>query len=60
MFGNLIVAKTPYRNLSGGSRDDVATYMLATAPFTIPAGKQVVRVKLPANPEIHVFAVAAG
>jgi len=60
MFGNLVVAKTPYRNEAGGGRDPVATYMLATAPFTIPAGKQVAAVKLPANPDLHVFAVASG
>ena len=36
------------------------TYMLATAPVMIPAGKQVAAVTLPNNPDIHVFAVAAG
>jgi predicted alpha-1,2-mannosidase len=60
MFGNLVVAKTPYRNEAGGTADTVATYMLATAPFTIPTGKRVAAVTLPDNPDIHVFAVASG
>jgi len=54
------VAKTPYRNEAGGGRDDVATYILATAPVTLLAGKQLTAVKLPNNTDIHVFAVAAG
>jgi hypothetical protein len=58
-FGNLVVAKTPYRNLSAGERDVVATYMLATAPFTVPTGKQAAGVQLPSNTDIHVFAVAS-
>ena len=59
-FGNLVVAKTDHRNEGGGGQDPVATYMLATAPVTIPAGRQVAAVTLPNNPDIHVFAVAAG
>jgi hypothetical protein len=60
MFGNLVVAKTPYRNEAGGGRDPVATYVFATQPFPIPAGKRVAAVKLPDNPDLHVFAVASG
>jgi hypothetical protein len=60
MFGNLVVAKTAYRNEAGGSRDPVATYVLATKPAAIAPGKQVAAVKLPNNGDIHVFAVAAG
>jgi hypothetical protein len=59
-FGNLVVAKTAYRNEAGGTQDMVATYVLATAPFTIPAGKRVAAVRLPDNPDLHVFAVASG
>ena len=59
-FGNLVVAKTGYRNEGGGGQDPVASYILATAPSAIPAGKQVAAVTLPDNPDIHVFAVAAG
>ena len=55
-----MVAKTGYRNEAGGTQDMVATYILATAPVSIPAGKQVAAVTLPNNPDIHVFAVAAG
>ncbi len=60
MFGNLVVAKTGYRNEAGGARDPVASYMLATAPVALAPGKQLAAVKLPQNPDIHVFAVASG
>ena len=59
MFGNLVVAKTGYRNVVGGV-DAVAAYIFATAPFAVPAGKHPASVRLPANTDIHVFAVAAG
>jgi hypothetical protein len=60
MFGNVVVAKTLYRNEAGGGREEVATYMLATKAVPIAAGKQVAAVRLPDNTDIHVFAVAAG
>jgi predicted alpha-1,2-mannosidase len=59
-FGNLVVAKTGYRNEAGGGKDPVASYILATKPVPLAAGKQVAAVKLPQNMDIHVFAVAAG
>jgi predicted alpha-1,2-mannosidase len=59
-FGNLVVAKTPYRNVGGGDRETVFTYMFATAPVTLAAGKRLAGVTLPDNTEIHVFAVASG
>jgi predicted alpha-1,2-mannosidase len=58
-FGNEIVAKSAYRNLTGGAREDVATYVFATRPVAIPAGKRFTAVTLPNNTDIHVFAVAA-
>jgi len=58
LFGNEIVARTAYRNLAGGAKEDTATYVLATKPIPIPAGKRVAAVNLPDNTDIHVFAVA--
>jgi len=59
-FGNVVVAKTGHRNEAGGGSDPIATYMFATKPVPLAAGKQVAAVKLPQSMDIHVFAVAAG
>nr|WP_221380358.1 GH92 family glycosyl hydrolase [Actinoplanes polyasparticus] len=63
-YGNVIVAKTPYR-LLGTNRDNARPFLFATAPYQIPAGKTLVAVTLPAQSgdpasagRIHVFAVA--
>jgi predicted alpha-1,2-mannosidase len=59
-FGNTVVAQMPYRNSSSGM-DQITTYLFATAPIMLQAGKQVASVSLPAsvsNGALHVFAVA--
>jgi hypothetical protein len=57
-YGNLIVATTPYRNESGGGRDNVATHIFATAPLSVRATP--VSITLPTNRDLRLFAVAAG
>ncbi len=59
-YGNLVVAKTPYRNQPGGGKEPVATHIFATRPFAFPAGKRPVSVVLPENTNLHIFSVAAG
>ncbi|MGP3985120.1 GH92 family glycosyl hydrolase [Streptomyces sp. KR80] len=59
-YGNETVAKTPYRNVSGGDKDVVQTYVFATVPFKAPAGKTIKSVTLPGNQNIHVFTLALG
>ncbi|WP_237744895.1 GH92 family glycosyl hydrolase [Kribbella catacumbae] len=59
-FGNLVVASTPYRNEAGGGRDNVATHIFATAPFTFPTGKTPVSVTLPKNRDLRIFTLATG
>jgi hypothetical protein len=45
----------------GGAKDVEILYIcvLATRPVPIPAGKRLAAVTLPADTDIHVFAVAA-
>ncbi|MFB7597946.1 GH92 family glycosyl hydrolase [Streptomyces sp. NPDC056160] len=57
-YGNTVVAKTAYRNVAGADKDPVATYVFATRPFAAPAGLQIRSVKLPADTDLHVFALA--
>ncbi|WP_328991970.1 GH92 family glycosyl hydrolase [Kribbella sp. NBC_01245] len=57
-FGNLVIATTPYRNQSGGGKDNVATHIFATKPFDFPAGKRPVSVTLPGNTSLRLFTVA--
>jgi predicted alpha-1,2-mannosidase len=57
-FGNVIVAKTPYRNQVGGGNELVVTHIFATKTFTAPEGKTLKSVKLPNNDGLHVFALA--
>ena len=57
-YGNLIVATTPYRNESGGGKDNVTTHMFATAPVTLT--QTPVSITLPKNRDLRVFTVAAG
>jgi len=57
-YGNLIVATTPYRNESGGGRDNVTTHIFATAPLSVRATP--VSITLPTNRDLRLFAVAAG
>ena len=62
-FGNLVAAHMPYRNRSAGGRQVIGTYLFATAPIPVPAGKTVRAVVLPSTVNqgmLHVFAVATG
>ncbi|MGI5400982.1 GH92 family glycosyl hydrolase [Streptomyces sp. CA-135486] len=59
-YGNETVARTAYRNVSGGDKDVVDAYVFATKAFHAPAGKTIRSVTLPDNQDIHVFAVALG
>jgi hypothetical protein len=59
-YGNRIVARTPCRNVAGADRDEVVTYVFATAPFTAPDGKHVASVTLPHGTDLHVFTLATG
>ncbi|NEA66654.1 GH92 family glycosyl hydrolase [Streptomyces sp. SID12488] len=59
-YGNEIVARTPYRNVSGTGRDPVPTYVFATSPFQAPPGRSIASVRLPANANMHVFTLAVG
>ncbi|HEY3629684.1 MAG TPA: glycoside hydrolase domain-containing protein, partial [Jatrophihabitantaceae bacterium] len=57
-FGNIIVARSGYR-LKDGGHDPNVTFLFATAPYAVPAGKHVASVTMPSgNSDIHVFAVA--
>lgn len=61
-FGNRVAVRLPYRNGSNGPQH-LATYLFATAPIELPAGKQVRSVTLPSEIEgggLHVFAITAG
>ncbi|WP_329344028.1 GH92 family glycosyl hydrolase [Streptomyces sp. NBC_00663] len=57
-YGNEVVARTAYRNIAGGGRDPVATYVFATEPFSAPEGKGIVGVRLPRNPDLRLFTLA--
>ncbi|MFI5735550.1 GH92 family glycosyl hydrolase [Kribbella sp. NPDC051587] len=57
-YGNLIVATTPYRNESGGGRDNVTTHIFATAPVTLT--QTPVSITLPKNRDLRIFTVAVG
>jgi predicted alpha-1,2-mannosidase len=59
-YGNEVVAEAAYRNIAGGGRDPVATYVFATEPFTAPAGKRIASVRLPDDPRLRVFTLAVG
>jgi predicted alpha-1,2-mannosidase len=57
-YGNVVVAKTPYRNQIGGGNEQVVTHIFATKTFTAPDGKVLRSVKLPTDDGLHVFAIA--
>ena len=55
-----IAVTSSYRNQSGASSDSVKTYLFATAPMNLAAGKTVASVTLPSNVNsgtLHVFAI---
>lgn len=57
-YGNEVVARTTYRNVSGAGRDPIPTYVFATRPFQAPAGRRIASVRLPDNANLHVFTLA--
>ncbi|HKS49250.1 MAG TPA: GH92 family glycosyl hydrolase [Amycolatopsis sp.] len=62
-YGNRTAITTSYRNSMGGDPQQVRTYVFATAPITLTAGKQVAKVTLPATVtggSLHVFGIAVG
>jgi predicted alpha-1,2-mannosidase len=61
-FDNRIAVRTPYRNSIGGSPQTITTYVFATAPIMLAAGKQIASVTLPSTADggtLHIFAVTA-
>jgi predicted alpha-1,2-mannosidase len=62
-FGNVIAAKTPYRNSGSGGNQQINTYLFDTAPISLTAGKQVKSITLPSTTSggsIHVFSIGLG
>jgi predicted alpha-1,2-mannosidase len=58
--GNTTVVTSAYRNQAGTTSDTVKTYVFATAPVNLTAGKTVASVKLPSNVStggLHIFAI---
>ena len=54
------VATMSYRNQAGASANDISTYLFATRPMDLAAGKTVASVTLPSNVAsggLHVFAI---
>ncbi|WP_369392569.1 GH92 family glycosyl hydrolase [Streptomyces sp. CG1] len=60
LYGNEVVARTPYRNAAGAGKDPTPTYVFATKPFTAPDGRSIASVRLPKNGDLHVFTLATG
>ncbi len=61
--GNTVAATAAYRNQAGAASDGVKTYLFATAPAALAAGKTVGSVRLPADVStggMHIFAVGFG
>jgi hypothetical protein len=60
--GNTLAITTPYRDTTSGGRDTVTTNVFATSAISLPSGKTVASVTLPASTNqgsLHVFAIAA-
>ncbi|MCW7942027.1 lipoprotein [Streptomyces hygroscopicus] len=60
---NTVAVTTAYRNHAGSSSDDVKTYVFATAPVALAAGRTVATVRLPSDVGtggLHVFAIGFG
>ncbi|MFD7920909.1 GH92 family glycosyl hydrolase [Streptomyces sp. NPDC059740] len=62
-YGNTVALHTPYRDVASGGKEEVGTYVFASAPVEPAAGKELRSVTLPATVTggaMHVFAVAVG
>ncbi|MGW4565252.1 lectin [Streptomyces sp. NPDC004561] len=60
---NTVAVTTPYRNHAGTARDGVTTYVFATKPVPLAAGRTVRSVRLPSDVTtggLHVFALGFG
>jgi predicted alpha-1,2-mannosidase len=62
-FGNQVAFSTPYRNSVGGDPQQINTYVFASTPITLDAGKTAQSVTLPSTVsggQLHVFAIGVG
>ncbi|QMU69690.1 hypothetical protein GXP74_17025 [Streptacidiphilus sp. P02-A3a] len=60
LSGSTVAATLVYRNQAGSTSDNVRTFLFASAPVTLTAGKTVADVRLPSNVNtgaLHVFAI---
>ncbi|MER6356952.1 lectin [Streptomyces sp. NPDC001634] len=60
---NTVAVTTSYRNHAGASSDNVKTYVFATTPVALAAGRTVSSVRLPSDVGsggLHVFAIGFG
>ena len=60
LAGETTAATMSYRNQAGASSDSISTYLFATNPMNLAAGKTVASVTLPSNVAVgalHVFAI---
>ncbi|MFC1431994.1 lectin [Streptacidiphilus sp. N1-3] len=60
LSGSTVAATLAYRNQAGTTSDTVKTYLFASAPVTLTAGKTVASVRLPSDTNtgaLHVFAI---
>jgi predicted alpha-1,2-mannosidase len=60
LAGDTTVATMSYRNQAGASSNSISTYLFATKPMNLAAGKSVASVTLPSNVAaggLHVFAI---
>jgi hypothetical protein len=61
MYGNVVADKMPYRNSSGGTRNQTVTYIFATAPLHLDPMKRVASITFPSSVNqgsLHIFALA--
>jgi hypothetical protein len=59
--GNTVAITTAYRDTSSGGQDTVITNVFATSPVSLPSGKTVASITLPASANqgvLHIFAIA--
>jgi predicted alpha-1,2-mannosidase len=62
-FGNQVAFRTPYRNSVGGDPQQINTYVFASTPIALTAGKTAKSVTLPSSisgGQLHVFAIGIG
>ncbi|WP_081790032.1 GH92 family glycosyl hydrolase [Kutzneria albida] len=62
LYGNRVVASTPYRNTSGGTSQQLTVYLFATAPVALDPNKKIKSITVPSEVKggtFHVFAIAA-